>query len=278
FSLHGRRKITEEGVKFLSDIDGSKHLFTPENVIDIQRTIGSDIIMAFDECTPYPTTEQYAEQSMQRTHRWLVRCYQQWKNTECPYGRYQSLFPIVQGSVFRHLREQSAEFVANMDCDGNAIGGVSVGEPTELMYEMTAVCCDILPKDKPRYLMGVGTPANILECIALGVDMFDCVMPTRNGRHGILFTKNGVINIKNAKWKYDFSPIEEDSDLFEDKNYSKAYLRHLLINQEMLSGMICSLHNLHFYLWLVKESRKHILEGDFSRWKTEMVQKVSTRL
>ncbi len=278
FSLHGRRKITEEGVKFLSDIDGSKHLFTPENVIDIQRTIGSDIIMAFDECTPYPTTEQYAEQSMQRTHRWLVRCYQQWKNTDSPYGRYQSLFPIVQGSVFRHLREQSAEFVANMDCDGNAIGGVSVGEPTELMYEMTAVCCDILPKSKPRYLMGVGTPANILECIALGVDMFDCVMPTRNGRHGILFTKNGIINIKNAKWKYDFSPIEEDSDLFEDKNYSKAYLRHLLINQEMLSSMICSLHNLHFYLWLVKESRKHILDGDFSQWKTAMVQKVSTRL
>lgn len=278
FSLHGQRKITEEGVKFLSDIDGSKHLFTPENVIDIQRTIGSDIIMAFDECTPYPTTEQYAEQSMQRTHRWLVRCYQQWKNTDSPYGRYQSLFPIVQGSVFRHLREQSAEFVANMDCDGNAIGGVSVGEPTELMYEMTAVCCDILPKSKPRYLMGVGTPANILECIALGVDMFDCVMPTRNGRHGILFTKNGIINIKNAKWKYDFSPIEEDSDLFEDKNYSKAYLRHLLINQEMLSSMICSLHNLHFYLWLVKESRKHILDGDFSQWKTAMVQKVSTRL
>ena len=182
FSLFGRRKITEEGVKFLSDIDGSKHLFTPENVIDIQRIIGSDIMMAFDECTPYPATEQYAEQSMQRTHRWLVRCYQQWKNTDSLYGQYQSLFPIVQGSVFRHLRKQSAEFVANMDCDGNAIGGVSVGEPTELMYEMTALCCDILPKDKPRYLMGVGTPANILECIALGVDMFDCVMPTRNGR------------------------------------------------------------------------------------------------
>ncbi|MDR0606308.1 MAG: tRNA guanosine(34) transglycosylase Tgt [Bacteroidales bacterium] len=279
FSLNHRRKITENGVKFSSHIDGSIHEFTPENVIDIQRTIGSDIMMAFDECTPYPTTEEYAQTSMQRTHRWLTRCYNQWQETNSSvYGKYQSLFPIVQGSVYPYLRRQSAEFVASFDLDGNAIGGVSVGEPVELMYEITELCCNILPKDKPRYLMGVGTPANILECIAMGVDMFDCVMPTRNGRNAVLFTRNGIMNMRNEKWKYDFSPIEEESDLFVDKEHSKAYLRHLFINGEMLGSMIGSLHNLHFYLWLVKEAQKHIAVGDFCSWKNEMVKKVSTRL
>ena len=273
-----RRKITENGVKFASHIDGSKHEFTPENVIETQRIIGSDIMMAFDECIPYPATKDYAEQSMQRTHRWLTRCYMKYQETEPLYGRYQSLFPIVQGGIFNDLRVQSSEFVANMDFDGNAIGGVSVGEPTELMYEVTALCCNILPKDKPRYLMGVGTPANILECIALGVDMFDCVMPTRNGRNAVLFTRNGIMNMRNEKWKDDFSPIDAESDLFADREYSKAYLRHLFANGEMLASMIGSLHNLHFYLWLVKEARKHILEGDFATWKDIMVKKVSTRL
>jgi queuine tRNA-ribosyltransferase len=278
FSLNERRKITENGVKFASHIDGSKHEFTPENVIETQRIIGSDIMMAFDECIPYPATKDYAEQSMQRTHRWLTRCYMKYQETEPLYGRYQSLFPIVQGGIFNDLRVQSSEFVANMDFDGNAIGGVSVGEPTELMYEVTALCCNILPKDKPRYLMGVGTPANILECIALGVDMFDCVMPTRNGRNAVLFTRNGIMNMRNEKWKDDFSPIDAESDLFADREYSKAYLRHLFANGEMLASMIGSLHNLHFYLWLVKEARKHILEGDFATWKDIMVKKVSTRL
>ena len=278
FSLNHRRKITENGVKFSSHIDGSIHEFTPENVIDIQRTIGSDIIMAFDECTPYPATEEYAQTSMQRTHRWLARCYNQWLETNPIYGKYQSLFPIVQGSTYPHLRRQSAEFVASFDFDGNAIGGVSVGEPTELMYEITELCCGILPKDKPRYLMGVGTPANILECIGMGVDMFDCVMPTRNGRNAVLFTRNGIMNMRNEKWKHDFSPIDEQSDLIVDREHSKSYLRHLFINGEMLGSMIGSLHNLHFYVWLVKEAQKHIAEGDFSLWKNEMVKKVSTRL
>lgn len=278
FSLNDRRKITEKGVKFSSHIDGSVHEFTPENVIDIQRIIGADIIMAFDECTPYPVSKDYAKKSMQRTHRWLDRCRVQWENTEPLYGYYQSLFPIVQGSVFPDLRKESAEYVANMNFDGNAIGGVSVGEPIDLMYEVTAQCCDILPKDKPRYLMGVGTPANILECIALGIDMFDCVMPTRNGRNAVLFTKNGIMNMRNEKWKHDFSPIEADSDLFADREYSKAYLRHLFNNGEMLASMIGSLHNLHFYLWLVKEARQHIIAGDFVTWKNDMVKKVSQRL
>ena len=278
FSLSHRRKITENGAKFSSHIDGSIHEFTPENVIDIQRVIGSDIMMALDECTPYPATEEYTAASMQRTHRWLVRCYNQWQETAPLYDRYQSLFPIIQGGTYPHLRRQSAEFVANMDFDGNAIGGVSVGEPTELMYEITELCCNILPQHKPRYLMGVGTPANILECIAMGVDMFDCVMPTRNGRNAVLFTRNGIMNMRNEKWKHDFSPIDQDSDLQVDRQHSKAYLRHLFNNGEMLGSMIGSLHNLHFYLWLVKEARKHIIEGDFAAWKTEMMKKVSTKL
>ena len=278
FSLNDRRKITENGVTFSSHIDGSKHEFTPENVIDTQRKIGSDIIMAFDECTPYPATEDYTQKSMERTHRWLARCYDQWQQTSPLYGKYQSLFPIVQGGTYAHLRKQSAEFVASFDFDGNAIGGVSVGEPTEMMYEITELCCSILPKDKPRYLMGVGTPANILECIAMGIDMFDCVMPTRNGRNAVLFTRNGIMNMRNEKWKHDFSPIDEQSDLYADREYSKAYLRHLFINGEMLGSMIGSLHNLHFYLWLVKEARRHIIEGDFRSWKEDMVKKVSTKL
>ena len=278
FSLSHRSKITENGVKFSSHIDGSIHEFTPEKVIDIQRVIGSDIMMAFDECTPYPATEEYAQASMQRTHRWLARCYNQWQETTPLYGKYQSLFPIIQGSTYPHLRRQSAEFVASFDFDGNAIGGVSVGEPTELMYEITDLCCSILPQNKPRYLMGVGTPANILECIAKGVDMFDCVMPTRNGRNAVLFTRNGIMNMRNEKWKHDFSPIDPESDLLIDREHSKAYLRHLFNNGEMLGSMIGSLHNLHFYLWLVKESRKHITDGDFASWKAEMVRKVSVRL
>jgi queuine tRNA-ribosyltransferase len=278
FSLNDRRKITENGVTFSSHIDGSKHEFTPENVIDIQRKIGSDIIMAFDECTPYPATEDYTQKSMERTHRWLTRCHNQWQQTTPLYGKYQSLFPIVQGGTFPHLRKQSAEFVASFDFDGNAIGGVSVGEPTEMMYEITELCCGILPKEKPRYLMGVGTPANILECISMGIDMFDCVMPTRNGRNAVLFTRNGIMNMRNEKWKHDFSPLDEQSDLFADREYSKAYLRHLFINGEMLGSMIGSLHNLHFYLWLVKEARRHIEQGDFRSWKEEMVKKVATRL
>lgn len=278
FSLNDRRKIAEKGVKFSSHIDGSKHEFTPENVIDTQRIIGSDIMMAFDECTPYPATMEYATQSMRRTHRWLQRCCTQYEHTEPLYGRYQSLFPIVQGSVYNDLRTESAEYVANMNMDGNAIGGVSVGEPTDMMYEITDLCCHILPKDKPRYLMGVGTPANILECIALGVDMFDCVMPTRNGRNAVLFTRNGIMNMRNEKWKHDFSPIDEQSELFADREYSKAYLRHLFMNGEMLGSMIGSLHNLHFYLWLVKEARRHIIEGDFAMWKNQMVPVISQRL
>ncbi len=278
FSLSHRRKITESGVTFSSHIDGSVHKFTPESVVDVQRVIGSDIMMALDECTPYPTTHEYAEKSMERTHRWLERGVGQWKQTAPRYGRYQSFFPIIQGSVFRDLRVRSAEFIASMDCDGNAIGGVSVGEPTEDMYAMTKICCDILPWQKPRYLMGVGTPANILECIALGVDMFDCVMPTRNGRNACLFTRQGIINLRNEQWKYDFSPLDEESGLFADKVYSKAYLRHLFMNGEMLASMVGSLHNLHFYLALVREARQHIQEGDFTAWKNAYIPILSRRI
>ncbi len=278
YSLSDRRKLDENGVLFQSHIDGSRHLFTPENVMDTQRTIGADIVMAFDECTPYPCDYDYAKNSMEITHRWLDRCIKHFNETTPKYGYDQSLFPIVQGSTFRDLRQQSAEVIASKGADGNAIGGLSVGEPHELMYEMTELVCGILPKDKPRYLMGVGTPANILESIALGVDMFDCVMPTRNGRNGMLFTKNGIINIKNKKWENDFSAIDEDGDSFVDQLYSKAYLRHLFVAKEMLGSMIASQHNLAFYLWLVREARKHILAGDFAQWKEGMVKKVSLRL
>ena len=278
YSLSDRRKLDESGVLFQSHIDGSRHHFTPENVMDTQRTIGADIVMAFDECTPYPCDYDYAKNSMDITHRWLDRCINHFNTTTPKYGYEQSLFPIVQGSTYRDLRKQSAEYIASKEADGNAIGGLSVGEPHELMYEMTELVCDILPKDKPRYLKGVGTPVNILESIALGVDMFDCVMPTRNGRNGMLFTKNGIINIKNKKWQNDFSPIDEDGDSFVDFQYSKAYLRHLFVAKEMLGSMIASQHNLAFYLWLVREARKQILEGTFPDWFKTMVKKVAVRL
>ena len=278
FSLSDRRKIKEEGAIFQSHIDGSKHMFSPERVMDIQRVIGADIIMAFDECTPYPCDYVYAENSMERTHRWLKRCIERFDTTEGLYGYSQTLFPIVQGSVYKDLRIRSAEFVASMNREGNAIGGLSVGEPAEDMYEMTELVCGILPQDKPRYLMGVGTPENILEGIALGVDMFDCVMPTRNARNGMLFTSEGIINIKNAKWKADFSPLDPLLLNFADQQYTKAYLRHLFISGEYLAGMIASVHNLGFYLWLVKEARKQIIAGTFAEWKTTMVKKVSQRL
>ena len=278
FSLAGTRKIKEDGVMFKSHIDGSKHHFTPENVMDIQRTIGADIIMAFDECTPYPCEYNYARNSMEMTHRWLKRCINRFDETSGKYGYNQTLFPIVQGSVYKDLRVQSAEFIASCDREGNAIGGLSVGEPAEMMYEMTELVTDILPKDKPRYLMGVGTPANILECIALGVDMFDCVMPTRNARNGMLFTSEGFINIRNEKWKDDFTGIDPAIGGYVSTFYSKAYLRHLTISKEILAAQIGSIHNLSFYLWLVGQAREHILEGDFSVWKDHMVKKVSTRL
>ena len=278
FSLSDRRKIKEEGAIFQSHIDGSKHLFSPERVMDIQRVIGADIIMAFDECTPYPCDYLYAENSMERTHRWLKRCIERFDTTEGLYGYTQTLFPIVQGSVYKDLRVRSAEFVASMNREGNAIGGLSVGEPAEDMYEMTELVCGILPQDKPRYLMGVGTPENILEGISLGIDMFDCVLPTRNARNGMLFTSEGIINIKNAKWKNDFSAIEPLLLNFADQQYTKAYLRHLFISGEYLAGMIASVHNLGFYLWLVKEARKHIIAGTFNAWKIDMVKKVSHRL
>jgi len=278
YSLSEVRKIKEDGVTFRSHIDGSKHLFTPENVMDIQRVIGADIIMAFDECTPYPCDYIYAKKSIEMTHRWLKRCCDHFDSTEPKYGYSQTLFPIVQGSVYKDLRVKSAEVIASFDREGNAIGGLSVGEPAEEMYAMTELVCDILPTQKPRYLMGVGTPVNILENIALGVDMFDCVMPTRNARNGMLFTKNGVINIKNEKWKNDFSPIEDDSDLFADKQYTKAYLRHLIHSGEMLGAQIATLHNLHFYLWLVKEARKKIIAGEFYNWKKIMVNRLGERL
>jgi queuine tRNA-ribosyltransferase len=278
FSLSEIRKIKEEGAEFRSHIDGSKLMFSPESVMDIQRSIGADIIMAFDECTPYPCEFDYAKKSMQLTHRWLARCVKHKNASEPLYGYHQSLFPIVQGSTYPDLRKESAEFIASMDCDGNAIGGLSVGEPAEMMYEMCDLVCSILPKNKPRYLMGVGTPANILENIALGIDMFDCVMPTRNGRNGMLFTTQGIINIKNKKWEDDFTCIDEGLDCFASRNYTKAYLRHLFSVNELLGLTLASLQNLSFYLHLVKEARKHIIEGDFSIWKDRMVKQVSQRL
>ncbi len=277
FSLSEIRKITEEGVTFTSHIDGSKHFFSPERAMDIQRSIGSDIMMAFDECTPYPCEYNLAKKSMDLTHRWLKRCCDHVDQTESMYGYEQTLFPIIQGSTFSDLRKQSAEYIVSMNRDGNAIGGLSVGEPSEIMYEITNEVTEILPKDKPRYLMGVGTPANILECIALGIDMFDCVMPTRNARNGMLFTKNGIINIRNEKWKNDFSAIDTESDCYSDQ-HSKAYLRHLVISKEMLGAQIATLHNLSFYLWLVKEARKQIIDGTFLQWKKIMVEKVTHRL
>lgn len=278
FSLAASRKIKEEGVVFQSHIDGSKHLFTPENVMDTQRAIGADIIMAFDECPPYPSDYGYAKKSMELTHRWLKRCIDHLKVSGPLYGYEQSLFPIVQGSTYKDLRKQSAEFVAEQGADGNAIGGLSVGEPEEMMYELCALSCEYLPKDKPRYLMGVGTPWNILENIALGVDMFDCVMPTRNGRNGMLFTTKGVVNIRNKKWATDFSVIDEGLDCYTSNYYSKAYLRHLFIAGEILAMQIASVHNLAFYLHLVKEARKHIIAGDFASWKAEQVQILKQRL
>ncbi|MDO4728652.1 MAG: tRNA guanosine(34) transglycosylase Tgt [Bacteroidota bacterium] len=278
YSLAANRKIKEEGVKFKSHIDGSYHFFSPENVMDIQRSIGADIIMAFDECTPYPCDYHYARKSMGMTHRWLDRCIAQLQKTPPKYDYNQSLFPIVQGSTYKDLRRQSAEYIASKNADGNAIGGLSVGEPAEEMYAMTEVVCQILPTDKPRYLMGVGTPINILENIALGIDMFDCVMPTRNARNGMLFTSEGIINIKNNKWKDDFSVIDPMGITFVDTEYSKAYLRHLFVADEFLGKQIASIHNLGFYLWLVREARKHILEGDFYSWKEIMVKKMSNRL
>ena len=278
YSLAERRKIEEAGVKFSSHVDGSKHFFSPEKVMDIQRTIGADIIMAFDECTPYPCEYDYAKRSMHMTHRWLQRCCDRFDQTEGKYGYSQTLFPIVQGSVYKGLRKESAEAIASQNREGNAIGGLSVGEPAEMMYEMTDLVCGILPKDKPRYLMGVGTPANILENIALGIDLFDCVMPTRNARNGMLFTKNGILNMRNEKWRSDFSMIDPDGESFVDQAYSKAYLRHLIVSKEILGAQIASLHNLAFYLWLVKEARKQIMEGGFTEWKNKMVKQVQQRL
>ncbi len=278
FSLSGNRKLKEEGAVFRSHIDGSKHLFTPENVVDIQRVIGADIIMAFDECAPGDADHKYAKNSMELTHRWLKRGITHFDNTDPKYGHSQTFFPIVQGAGFRDLRKQSAEYIASFGREGNAIGGLSVGEPAEVMYEMTEVVTGILPEDKPRYLMGVGTPVNILESIALGVDMFDCVMPTRNGRNGMLFTSRGIMNMKNEKWKDDFSPIDPEGTSFVDHHYTKAYLRHLFVSKELLAAQIGSLHNLAFYLWLVKEARKHIIAGDFVVWKDQMVKQLTVRL
>lgn len=278
YSLSGRRKIHEEGVKFKSHIDGSSHVFTPENVMEIQRSIGADIIMAFDECTPYPCDYHYAKQSMHMTHRWLKRCIDHLEKVPLKYQYQQTFFPIVQGSTYKDLRKQSAEFIASVEAEGNAIGGLSVGEPAEEMYEMTDLVCSVLPKDKPRYLMGVGTPINILENIALGVDMFDCVMPTRNARNGMLFTAHGTINIKNKKWENDFSPIDEMGITYVDTYYTKAYLKHLFAAKEMLGKQIATIHNLGFYLWLVREARTHIIAGDFHTWKTNMVNQMNKRL
>ncbi len=278
YSLSANRKIKEEGVKFKSHIDGSFHFFTPENVMEIQRTIGADIIMAFDECTPYPCDYRYAQRSMHMTHRWLDRCINHLEKVPVKYGYEQTFFPIVQGSTYKDLRMQSAEYIANAGAQGNAIGGLSVGEPAEEMYAMTEIVTTILPQDKPRYLMGVGTPINILENIALGIDMFDCVMPTRNARNGMLFTANGTINIKNRKWADDFSPVDEMGLTFVDTEYSKAYLRHLFAANEYLGKQIATIHNLGFYMWLVREARKHILAGDFKVWKEMMVKNMSQRL
>lgn len=278
YSLSDTRKIKEEGVYFQSHIDGSRHLFTPENVVDTQRSIGADIIMAFDECTPYPCDFEYARNSMHRTHRWLDRCIARFDETDNKYGHNQTFFPIVQGSTIKDLRIESAEYIASKNAKGNAIGGLSVGEPTEMMYEMTEIVTGILPEDKPRYLMGVGTPINILENIALGVDMFDCVMPTRNGRNGMLFTAHGTINIKNRKWAEDFSAVDEAGYTWVDTEYSKAYLRHLFSVNEMLGRQIASIHNLGFYMWLVREARRRILAGDFTQWKNKMVKQMDNRL
>ena len=278
YSLSANRKIKEEGVKFKSHIDGSYHFFTPERAIETQRKIGADIIMAFDECTPYPCDFNYAKRSMERTHRWLDRCLNAHKELPLTYNYEQTLFPIVQGSTYKEFRKRSAEYIALVEAPGNAIGGLSVGEPAEEMYAMTDIVCAILPEDKPRYLMGVGTPINILENIALGVDMFDCVLPTRNARNGMLFTSKGVINIKNKKWEKDFSPLDSFANSFVDIDYSKAYLRHLFTVNEMLGKQIATLHNLGFYLWLVREARKHILANTFSSWKEQMVKQIQNRL
>ena len=278
FSLTANRKIKEEGVEFRSHIDGSKHLFTPENVIDIQRSIGADIIMAFDECTPGDADYTYAKKSLALTERWLDRCITRFNETESKYGYEQSLFPIVQGCVYPDLRRQASENVASKQADGNAIGGLAVGEPAEKMYEMIEVVNEILPKDKPRYLMGVGTPANLLEAIERGVDMFDCIMPTRNGRNGQVFTKEGIMNMRNKQWENDFSPLEENGASAIDTQYSKAYLRHLFIADEILALQIASVHNLAFYIWLVKEARKHIIAGDFTSWKASMIQRIQKRI
>jgi len=277
YSLSGRRKIKEEGVKFQSHIDGSRHLFTPENVMDIQRVIGADFIMAFDECTPFPCEYKYLKRSIAMTHRWLKRCCDRFDETEPLYGYEQTLIPIVQGGVYKDLRRDSAKAIVDFDRPANAIGGLSVGEPAPEMYEMTEVVCEILPKDKPRYLMGVGTPANLLECIHLGIDMFDCVLPTRNARHGTLYTAEGIINIKNAKWKDDFSAIDENSPSSTSRIHTKAYLHHLNRCGELLAGQIASLHNLSFFLWLVGEARKHIIAGDYAEWKNKMVPVLESR-
>lgn len=279
FSLSHRRKINpEEGVWFQSHIDGSRHLFSPEKAMDIQRAIGADIIMAFDECIPYPCDYAYAKKSMETTFQWFKRCVSRLEEVPPYYGFEQTLFPIVQGGIYHDLRLKSVEHVVSMNCEGNAIGGVAVGEPTEQMYEIAALCCSALPKDKPRYLMGVGTPANIIENIALGVDMFDCVMPTRNGRNGMIFTWDGILNMRNEKWKFDFTPIDANSDLFADREYTRAYLRHLYVADEMLGPMIGSIHNLHFYLDLVKTARQKIVEGTFASWKNEIIPRLTTRL
>ena len=278
YSLSANRKIKEEGVKFKSHIDGSYHFFSPEKAIEIQQSIGADIIMAFDECTPYPCDYNYAKKSMHMTHRWLKRCFKQFNNKKPLYNYSQTLFPIVQGSVYKDLRLQSAEFISESNAFGNAIGGLSVGEPAEEMYAMTEVVCNVLPFEKPRYLMGVGTPINLLENISLGVDMFDCVMPTRNARNGMLFTSNGKINIKNEKWKSDFSAIDSDNHSYVDTYYSKAYLRHLFTVKESVGRQIATIHNLAFYMWLVREARKHIISGDFLSWKNKMVKQMNNKL
>jgi len=278
FSLAANRKINEEGVTFQSHIDGSRHVFTPENVIDIQRIVGADIIMAFDECPPYPSDHKYARESMELTHRWLDKCMHRTNETQTKYGHQQNLFPIVQGGTFADLRKQSCEFISSKNAAGNAIGGLSVGEPEEMMYEFTELCCDHLPVNKPRYLMGVGAPWNILECVAVGIDMFDCVMPTRNGRNAMLFTSKGVINIDNKKWEKDFSSIDDGIDCEFSDYYSKAYLRHLIKSKEILGLTIASVHNLAFYVWLVTQARQHIITGDFTTWKNEMVKVLKQRL
>ena len=278
YSLANQRKITEEGATFASHIDGTKHLFTPERVMDIQREIGADIIMAFDECPPYPSTYEYAKQSMHMTHRWLDRCFNRIHETEPLYGYEQTLFPIIQGSTYEDLRNESAEYIARKNADGNAIGGLSVGEPAEEMYKHAAGACAILPKDKPRYLMGVGTPANILENISLGIDMFDCVMPTRNGRNGQIFTSEGILNLRNKKWENVHEPLDKNGTSFVDNQYTKAYVRHLIHSKESLGAQIASLHNIRFYLWLVEQAREHIIAGDFASWKNHILPKLEQRL